>query len=166
MKTNKALYQHLRNTGQFANPELLAILHEPDKNPTADDLEALKPPPALEQALQNARLAAGLPEIPGNNENLDIDDDNESVEFQINDEPVEIVSDSEVEAGTDLQHLERDATDSDNSDGISIDSLDSIRRNADFIAFEQVYCIIKSRYCSNLVERVLHSTIFYLNTCF
>ena len=30
MKTNKALYWHLRNTDQFANPELLAILHKPD----------------------------------------------------------------------------------------------------------------------------------------
>jgi hypothetical protein len=81
-------------------------------------------------------LAARLPDVPGDNGNLDIDNDDESVEFQINNRSVEIAPDSEVAAGTDLQHLERDATDSVDSDGISIDSLDSIRRNADFIAFE------------------------------
>ena len=90
------------------------------------NLKVLKPPPALEQALRNARLAAGLPEVPGNNENLDIDNDSKSIEFRINDELVEIVLDSEVEAGTDLQHLEHGFTGFDDSDGISIDSLDSI----------------------------------------
>jgi len=122
----------LRTHGLAIDPLLFEVTREPDKNPTAEEIEALLGPPELQQALQLILDEQGDTEYSSNNKGQYNDDININL-GELSDIP-EFNEDHEGSCDSDFNELrlERDSSESE----ISVDSNDSIKANADFISFE------------------------------
>jgi hypothetical protein len=113
------------------NVDLSQTIQDPEKNPTADELEGLEAHPSLLQELQlaEAELEAVSPNNPLLFTDIQIDPEVLADERKRGDVPELIV---EVEQEKDENEDEDEDTKS-GDDTASIGSLDSIARQADFI---------------------------------
>jgi hypothetical protein len=105
--------------------DLLFPIRDPEKEPTLDELELLKPHPSLVQALE--AIQPSIPIDPqliegGSNSDSDVD-----IRLEPEVEMVDIIHDYSDENEMDSPY---------SSESESIRSLDSIARNADFISLE------------------------------
>jgi hypothetical protein len=113
------LVVQLRAGGEFIHVDLLDPIRDPEKDPTLEELESLKPHPSLTQALEALRPQID-PQL--------LDDSNSKVDIQLEQKAdvVDVIyksSDDEDKLGGYKSDLEE-----------SIASFDSIARNADFIS--------------------------------
>jgi len=116
----KAVFE-LETRGEFLPIELCTPIRDPEKNPTAEELESLQPHPSLIQALEALRPPPIDPQL--------LDNGDSEVEFQL------------VRAIGARPMIPNDSDDSD-SDNVEIvsesdeseASIDSITRNADFVS--------------------------------
>ena len=100
--------------------EMYEAIRDPEKNPTPEDLETLKPHPSLIQALEALQ--------PAIDPQLEEGDDDIEIQLELKEEAFTAIDDEQ-----DSDQGENIPSD-DDDDEDSIASFDSIARNADFVS--------------------------------
>jgi hypothetical protein len=123
-RERRQLLEELQVRNEFIDVDLLDPIPDPEKNPTAEDLESLQPHPSLVQALVDLQVPID-PEL--------FVDNSCKVQFKLTktEDSIDIVQDESCDS--DMNEISRDyksESESEESQG----SLDSIARNADFVA--------------------------------
>ena len=119
-RERKNRLKELYKAGDLPDPLSLIFIRDPEKYPTDTEKEALSPSPDLLQALTMAREEINLHQKPVEVPGIPID-------------PYLLVQ-GQSTIIVELDEGEGNDSDSDNSEPESINSIDSIARNADFIS--------------------------------
>ena len=120
-RERRQLIVELRARGEYIHMDLFDPIQDPEKDPTPEDLELLKPHPSLIQALENLCPLID-PQLYDSNSDVEIQ--LKRVEDVINIVEDEISNDNDDEIGRDYRSESEE----------SHVSIDSIARNADFVA--------------------------------